>query len=82
MMGTDPIHDLVTTEKFHFEPKEPGKSQLICARHGLAGIGALTDHGTEKTHGWEEDDYKITHKKSSASRKEDDGCRHDRPNIG
>ena len=61
MMGTDPIHDLATTEKFHFEPKEPGKTQLICARHGLAGIGALTDHGTEKTHGWEEDDYKITH---------------------
>jgi hypothetical protein len=37
------------------------KSNLICARHGVAGIGALTDHGTEKLHGWHERDYSITH---------------------
>jgi len=35
------------------------KSQYICARHALAGIGALTDHGTTKMHGWQEKDYQI-----------------------
>ena len=34
---------------------------LICARHGVAGLGSLTDHGTVKLHGWEDNDYKITH---------------------
>lgn len=33
------------------------KSNLVCARHGLAGIGALTDHGVDKGHGWEQRDY-------------------------
>lgn len=33
------------------------KSNLVCARHALAGIGALTDHGVEKGHGWEQRDY-------------------------
>jgi hypothetical protein len=37
------------------------KSDLVCARHGVAGLGALTDHGTVKLHGWELEDYKITH---------------------
>jgi hypothetical protein len=37
------------------------KSNYICARHGVAGIGALTDHGTEKLHGWSHWDYKRTH---------------------
>ena len=36
------------------------KSDLICARHGVAGIGALTDHGTQKFHGWLESDYRTT----------------------
>lgn len=35
-------------------------SSLVCAQHGLAGIGALTDHGTEKLHGWEAKDYETT----------------------
>ena len=29
------------------------KSNLVCAKNGLAGIGALTDHGTRKIHGWD-----------------------------
>ena len=29
------------------------KSNLVCAKNGLAGIGALTDHGTRKVHGWD-----------------------------
>jgi hypothetical protein len=61
MMGTNPVHDLTTTEAFNFAPKETGKSNLICARNGLAGIGSLTDHGTNKMHGWEENDYAVTH---------------------
>ena len=61
MMGKDPVHDLTTTENFDFQPKEPGKSNLVCAKYGLAGFGALTDHGPTKLHGWELDDYEITH---------------------
>lgn len=37
------------------------KSNMICAKHGAAGLGALTDHGTRKGHGWELLDYKIVH---------------------
>jgi len=42
-------------------PKEQPKSNLICARHGLAGLGALTDHGIDKGHGWEQKDYETMH---------------------
>jgi hypothetical protein len=61
MVGEDSIRDLMTTENFIFEPKGEVKSNLVCARNGVAGFGALTDHGPTKLHGWEEDDYKITH---------------------
>eukprot|EP00934_Nitzschia_sp_Nitz4_P005358 Nitzschia sp. Nitz4//scaffold109_size72162//9557//11089//NITZ4_005834-RA/size72162-processed-gene-0.3-mRNA-1//1//CDS//3329532727//5348//frame0 len=37
------------------------KSNLVCARHGLAGLGALTDHGTEKGHGWDPKDYEFVY---------------------
>jgi hypothetical protein len=37
------------------------KSNLVCARHGVAGIGDLTDHGTQKGHGFEPKDYELTH---------------------
>lgn len=33
---------------------------LICSK-GVAGIGALTDHGIAKSHGWELADNGITH---------------------
>ena len=47
----------------HYEQDEEvqPKSNLICARHGAAGIGSLTDHGTDKFHGWHDKDYKTTH---------------------
>lgn len=71
MMGTPPVHELTTTETFHFvvattdtnggETTTTAPSSLVCARHGVAGIGALTDHGTNKLHGWEEADYQTTH---------------------
>jgi hypothetical protein len=37
------------------------KSRYVCAKQGLAGLGALTDHGTLKLHGWTPEDYGITH---------------------
>jgi hypothetical protein len=40
---------MITTSS---EGSSTTKSSLICARHGVAGIGSLTDHGTKKTHGW------------------------------
>jgi hypothetical protein len=51
------LSSLVNNKNTRTEPK----SNLICARHGVAGIGALTDHGTDKLHGWHERDYTITH---------------------
>jgi len=59
MVGTDSLHNMTTTEDFHFEVKGDVKSSLVCARHGLAGMGSLTDHG-EKLHGWEDSDYGTT----------------------
>ena len=46
--------------QFNVTTPDP-KSHLVCARHGVAGIGSLTDHGTKKTHGWEPADYTSTH---------------------
>lgn len=40
---------------------EKPKSNMVCAKNGAAGMGALTDHGTRKGHGWEPQDYKIVH---------------------
>jgi hypothetical protein len=64
MLGSNPIYDeMPTTENFDFQPSDENagkKSTLVCARHGLAGIGALTDHGTSKLHGWEDRDYQTT----------------------
>eukprot|EP00934_Nitzschia_sp_Nitz4_P003570 Nitzschia sp. Nitz4//scaffold69_size99277//72167//73774//NITZ4_004643-RA/size99277-processed-gene-0.25-mRNA-1//1//CDS//3329556745//3560//frame0 len=37
------------------------RTELVCAKNALAGVGALTDHGWEKLHGWHEEDYKTTH---------------------
>ena len=61
MLGSNPIHEeLATTENFDFEPKGTAKSNLVCAKHAVAGFGPLTDHGTFKLHGWEDNDYKQT----------------------
>jgi hypothetical protein len=37
------------------------KKRLVCSKNGLAGIGGLSDHGTDKGHGWNNDDYKTTY---------------------
>jgi hypothetical protein len=39
---------------FDDSSKENKKRKLICAKNGLAGIGGLSDHGTEKGHGWDQ----------------------------
>jgi hypothetical protein len=55
--------DMPTNEGFVFRVPQDDKStsaRLVCAKHGLAGIGALTDHGVEKLHGWEAKDYETT----------------------
>lgn len=38
----------------------PDRSNYVCAKQAVAGIGMLTDHGT-KLHGWETSDYKYMH---------------------
>lgn len=50
----------MTNQNVTFQSNTP-KSKYICARHGVAGMGSLTDHGTQKTHGWQQRDYAITH---------------------
>lgn len=35
----------------------PEPNPLICAETALVGIGDLTDHGNNKAHGWERQDY-------------------------
>lgn len=48
-----------TKLQMHDANKKP-ESNLICARHGAAGLGMLTDHGT-KLHGWHDEDYHVMH---------------------
>ena len=39
----------------------PPQSDLVCSKIGLAGIASVNDHGVQKSHGWEEEDYLTTH---------------------
>ena len=60
---------LTSTEDFVFTTKHQDSNQdmatppseLICAKTAVAGIGALTDHGLHKSHGWERADYETSH---------------------
>ena len=52
-------HRNATTKLTQTTPAK--SSNLICAKHAVAGIGSLTDHGTRKIHGWDPRDYAITH---------------------
>ena len=61
MVGNDHQYNLSTTQDFDFSPHTAGKSNLVCAKTSVAGIGSLTDHGVTKSHGWQESDYAITH---------------------
>jgi hypothetical protein len=50
-----------TQQNVQFQVDGFQKTDLICAKQGLAGMGDLTDHGTQKVHGWQPEDYQITH---------------------
>lgn len=43
------------------EKDQTSHVDLVCAKTGVAGMGALTDHGMYKRHGWEERDYLVSH---------------------
>jgi hypothetical protein len=51
----------MTNQNITFQTNDKPKSKYICARRGVAGMGSLTDHGTQKSHGWQSRDYQITH---------------------
>lgn len=60
LMNTNNQSKLTTNLKVEWQAPM-NKSKYICARHGLAGFGSLTDHGSMKTHGWDPHDFKTTH---------------------
>jgi hypothetical protein len=45
----------------HQPPTTSSKKRLVCSRNEMAGIGELSDHGSEKGHGWNADDYATTY---------------------
>jgi hypothetical protein len=64
MMSTNHDMKIITQREVNITSSgasESPKSNLVCARNGLAGLGALTDHGPDKGHGWEPADYKSVH---------------------
>jgi hypothetical protein len=74
MMSANPDMKIVTQREVHVNITSKSKtssattsttsalkSNLVCARNGLAGLGALTDHGADKGHGWEPEDYRSVH---------------------
>jgi hypothetical protein len=60
LMGVDPAH-FSTTKDFQFQEMNQHKSNYVCAKAAVAGLGMLTDHGL-RDHGWV-----IEEKTSSAS---------------
>jgi len=53
-------HLFTSSTDFVLSLHDKPKSELICARHGAAGSGMLTDHG-KKLHGWNDQDYLVMH---------------------
>jgi len=52
MMGTTNGYRLTTNKGFDFRPHDNvSQSDLVCAVHGAAGLGSLTDHGLIKVSG-------------------------------
>lgn len=60
-LGKDYPYNVTTTQSFDFRPNRQGRSSIVCARTGAAGLATLTDHGIFKSHGWEEEDYAFVH---------------------
>jgi len=62
-----PYENFHTTHESHLnvtnstQQQEQQQSKLVCAKSAAAGMGALTDHGSGKIHGWDPHDYEIVH---------------------
>lgn len=74
LLGKDYPYNVTRADQVHFvlnsnnkdnsnpqQQQEERTSNYVCAPRGAAGLGALTDHGTKKLHGWMRDDYKTMH---------------------
>jgi hypothetical protein len=61
LAGANSIYNYTTNIDTTFHENKKGSSNLICSKHGVAGLGSLTDHGLNKGHGWEQSDYKSVH---------------------
>ncbi|GAX21213.1 hypothetical protein FisN_23Lh153 [Fistulifera solaris] len=61
LVGKDYPYQFSTTQDFQIHKHNANGPDIVCARSGVAGIASLTDHGINKMHGWEEEDYLITH---------------------
>ena len=61
LVGLDSVYNYTTNVDALFHENTKGSSDLICSKHGAAGLGSLTDHGLNKGHGWEQSDYKEVH---------------------
>ena len=61
LVGHESQYHWSTTRNFQFvtttNNNKPPETDLVCASRGVAGIGALTDHGYTKGHGWVPEDY-------------------------
>lgn len=58
-MGLDQISTINSTSHDFIVTVGALKSNYVCAPHGAAGLGMLTDHGL-KLHGWDEEDWEST----------------------
>ncbi|KAI2491456.1 DUF563-containing protein [Fragilaria crotonensis] len=58
-MGLDQISTINSTNHDFNLTVGALKSNYVCAPHGAAGLGMLTDHGL-KFHGWDEEDWEST----------------------
>jgi hypothetical protein len=62
LLGDDSPYQVTSSLGYSFQTRGgPARSELVCARTAVAGMGTLTDHGAYKSHGWEEADYAVTH---------------------
>lgn len=54
LLNVSPEH-FSTNKRANFSSTSWPKSQLVCSKHGMAGLGMWTDHG-KRDHGWERQD--------------------------
>lgn len=61
LMGPPTILTSQLDAKLQVNSNLEPESNLVCAKHGLIGTGALTDHGTHKTNDWNKGHEGIAH---------------------